>query len=919
MPRFYKTASANPLDYMHKLNTPLMEKVIGANDDFITQNLTQAGQLENLATSFPFLQADEGRANEIMSGYSKKIDDITKAIRDDPANWRKQLDPMRTVSRELQQNYKVGEISKITGNYSQYKKVADSIDKQVEEYNKTGKGISADRAKAYKEYFLKQFTTKDAKGTNFDAKTGEYNSINVFDPMGNIDIKKVLSEEMDKIRADKRHYKRSEVTGDEWYFNDKTETWEGITPDKILSIATDRLSNPQLQDYMRQDSMVGAMSGVYDKDGKMIAPYKYKGVSISPEEQKNIDNIRANIIKTKDLNKKAQLQGALSEYENGLNQRREIEWNNESSLSPILRGITNQYSFGQTSEENTLRNNSAKNTIYSQAQQNARTAATLKQQKEIADAKEKGINERYDRTLEEKKREWDNPHATGKSGSTGLSGTGKKTTSAEPPPVESTVSKFATKSYEDWTTTDANNATVKVLSPAGLSADINKFSTDLVAANKKSKDLATQMKDFLGNRKVEDLDMAGTIRYNKMLVEKDAIDMKIPDIQSKLNSRVQWQAGSMAAVLTNNQAARKDKDGDYDTPLTAEELAIYKGGQAAMDKKKAVAKDYFDKAVKISQDLAGYKYKLGSPEYKAAFKEHERLSKLASDAGYSASSYGVSVDESKFDDYAEVKKKVDKRQAQFLDQMRWTPVQSDAIKLGGADMAAIGDMIVNNPQSTQLFDSGGNKAKKELEGKGLSFKNWGEGDNYNMTTDAERNIFEYMKRTKGAKMIVEEIGTTTKIGNGNAIAKIRFEDPENGQLPTGDYYMELSPELQKQVATRMVANKNTDVSKIAGNLLDSEANDIRRQLITPTIQQTAGASDSFDPVTFTVFINNGNTKIPFQVTKFAAEDGTDHLQITGTNAQGVQVPLPGTASKIPGWFNGAEDFINYIKTQRTTK
>jgi glutaredoxin 2 len=67
-----------------------------------------------------------------------------------------------------------------------------------------------------------------------------------------------------------------------------------------------------------------------------------------------------------------------------------------------------------------------------------------------------------------------------------------------------------------------------------------------------------------------------------------------------------------------------------------------------------------------------------------------------------------------------------------------------------------------------------------------------------------------------------------------------------------------------------------------------------------------------EPAKKTIFISNGNTKIPFEVTTFVGDDGQTHLNITGTK-NGVQVPLPGTNSGIPGWFNGTEDFIDYIK------
>ena len=89
------------------------------------------------------------------------------------------------MGKDLRENYRTGEISKIAGNYSQYKGVSDYIDKQMEAYNKDGKGISADRAKAYKQHFLKNFA-----GTQYDASTGQYNMMQAFNPMANIDIRK---------------------------------------------------------------------------------------------------------------------------------------------------------------------------------------------------------------------------------------------------------------------------------------------------------------------------------------------------------------------------------------------------------------------------------------------------------------------------------------------------------------------------------------------------------------------------------------------------------------------------------------------------------------------------------------------------------------------------------------------------------
>lgn len=399
MARMYKTAGANPLDYMYRINTPLMERVINANDGFIDENMAELGTLDKAATTFPYLQADESRAKAIAEQYSKQIDEATTAIKNDPANWRKQLDPIRGISKELQNSYRVGEISKIAGNYSKYKQVSDTIDEQVKEFGKSGKGISADRAKAYKEYFLKSFTKANPNGTAYDAKTGDYNAINVYDPMANIDIRKQLSDELDKMKANGEVKITDQITGAGEYFNKTTQKWESITPDRILRIVTDRLNNPQLMNYLKQDSQVGAVTGVFDQDpdspnyGRFINPYSHDKVAINSSEQGIIDGVKKQIAGTKNNNAKEALQKQLDAYVKQINERTSLNWNKDSYLAPIMRGIVDQYSHETTWSENDLSANSIWSTKYSQSQANARNnasigAANARQQRGFQNAKD---------------------------------------------------------------------------------------------------------------------------------------------------------------------------------------------------------------------------------------------------------------------------------------------------------------------------------------------------------------------------------------------------------------------------------------------------------------------------------------------------------------------------------------------------
>lgn len=377
MARFFRTSGAMPIDFMSRLNTPLMEAVISKNDQYITESLAGAAQLGQAASSFGYLTQDKDRAEKIMNEYNTKIEGVTQSILKDPANWRSQEENLRSLSRDLVKNYKTGDISKIASNYGKYKAASDYIDKQVEQFNKDGKGISSDRANKYKEYFLRNF-----KGTfNED---GTANQISVFNPMNDIDIRKRLSEEMDKMKSDGSIRITDEVSGNGEYFNKQTNEWEAITPERILRIATDRLNNPEIMNYLKQDTMAGVVTGVFDTDpnssnyGKFIAPYNYKAVQRTSLEQQTIDRITKQIEQTKDKNTKELYKKQLDSYVNSLDARKELEWDERSMLAPILRGITAQYSFQKTKQENDLSANPVWDTKFTQANLNNR------QEKELA-------------------------------------------------------------------------------------------------------------------------------------------------------------------------------------------------------------------------------------------------------------------------------------------------------------------------------------------------------------------------------------------------------------------------------------------------------------------------------------------------------------------------------------------------------
>lgn len=383
MARLYRSAGAATLDYMYQANIPLMERVLEANEGFINQQLQAGQQMSTALNQFPYLSVDEERARKIMSGYQSQIDELTDAIRSDPANWRKQMTPIRDLSRKLQQDYQSGEISKIVGNQQKIQKQFDYIDERVKQYNKDGKGLSPDEAEAYKKYFLQQFLQADPKGTNYDPNTGKYNAANTYDPMDTIDVRDYLSKELDKMKADGEIRITDEITGSGEYFNKTTNKWEGITQDRLLKVLTGKLNNPQLMNYLKQRTQVGLINGVFNTDrdspdyGSFVNPYNNVKVPATAAEQKVLNNLKAQAGKATGKTRE-QLERQIDAFTEQINNRSALQWNPDSYLAPIMSSVIDQHAYSKTEVGNDLTPNSVWTTRFSQQQANWRNQQTIR-------------------------------------------------------------------------------------------------------------------------------------------------------------------------------------------------------------------------------------------------------------------------------------------------------------------------------------------------------------------------------------------------------------------------------------------------------------------------------------------------------------------------------------------------------------
>jgi len=900
MARFYKTASATPLDYMYKLNVPLMERTIKANDAFVNQNLAASAQLETLGTTFPYGIDDEQRAKEIAAGYSGKANAIVDAIRADPVNWRKQRDPIRGLSRELQADFKTGEISKIGQTQAEFKKAFDAIDEMGKEYAKSGKGLAANEVMAFKSDMLKKYRAAAAArgkvGTGYDPTTGEYTSTagSLYTPMANIDIRKAIGDEMAKIKADANKYRKDLVTGQEWYFDEQQRSWKGVTPERLLTIAAARLQDPQYQSYLKQRQDVGLMQNVFDEEGKFIAPYSYGDVKVSAKEQQNIEAMKGAMAKEKRPAQKAALKAQLEQYESDLKERSQVNWSDKSSLTPMIQGLIAQHAWKETDDFDKLRANPAGAAKMNEAGRNRRQGLQIASNERIAAGREGGLAARH---ADKMKLDWAT-HVR-------LGGVMPDT-----PLEDSSTTRIATNSFRGIKTTDKNTGgEVDKFSVAGMSSDIDKHKKEITDMSNALKTIDYQQKSLLGNRRKADLLPAELATYNTLEVQKQQLQREIPKVQGQLDTERGYYKDVDEKVLANDPLSMTQGD----KPLTPRQIEIYnefKGNTKLQE---------FALTLKSEGAFSGASSYPGAYMNPAGQSTAERLM---------TGSPEMLANKEKYSEILQVINEVNKRRDNVFNTIKSQTISSNAVNLGREDSRIIGSAIFNNPQGISITDNRGLPTDiDEMEGKGVSwFK--GKKDNYNMTLKegGGTNLIKYLNDHPDVTYTARAVGTTTGIGKGGAVVEMTFNDP-NGEIPKSPFYFELSPEVQQTVSNRLVHNKDLNVQQIGKNLGDAEANDIRRQLAIPNIYREAGSEGLNDGITHRITIHEGQTDIPLQVTRYT-HNGEEFLNIQMTTVDGGLKPLGAPPkgkpqdpkslppSGMPGVFRDGEDFIQYLREQR---
>lgn len=123
MAQFFKLTTPTYIDNtIYSPPADLIEKVILNEDANIDKIIAQQDFLNNIKIDHIATPEDEENVKRIKQKYSDKLDNIVNPILKNPLEWRNHINDIKTVQKEMNQDFLDGDISKITNNYNAYTK-----------------------------------------------------------------------------------------------------------------------------------------------------------------------------------------------------------------------------------------------------------------------------------------------------------------------------------------------------------------------------------------------------------------------------------------------------------------------------------------------------------------------------------------------------------------------------------------------------------------------------------------------------------------------------------------------------------------------------------------------------------------------------------------------------------------------------
>lgn len=170
MGQSYKGTEAVFLDdAMFKLPYELIGTVIDKKDKEVNDAIDTTVALNSLLEA-KGLKVDDSRLQEIIGGYTNRIDDMTKSIYQDVNNAFSYMPQINDLKRQITTDWKTGEVAKIQNNLALYNAWEEEEKKRLE---KAGEKLSEEQWSLLKAKKMKDFEAKG--GTAYQNPT-QYNT-----------------------------------------------------------------------------------------------------------------------------------------------------------------------------------------------------------------------------------------------------------------------------------------------------------------------------------------------------------------------------------------------------------------------------------------------------------------------------------------------------------------------------------------------------------------------------------------------------------------------------------------------------------------------------------------------------------------------------------------------------------------------
>jgi hypothetical protein len=288
MARFYKTATPAFVDNkMFELPWQLMANTLMNKEKAVDTEIGEANSFLDKLTA-QGLSPDQPRIKEVIGGYENRINEVVSNIKKNPMDYNKYADTIRTLGRDINKDWSMGEISKIEANRKAYTDYSTQLDEAVK---KNPDKFSPNQIDLLKQRELNKY--KQSGGAGYNPQSGIYNQFSGEDALQLDNVTDTLNKNVGKyIKAD---------SGEQAYLNNEGK-WmlkthkgeEAVSREKLEAAAQAYLqSSPELVSAIKQRTDLGIqgfedpLAYLQDSVNSFVLANEYKKESITKDANVN--------------------------------------------------------------------------------------------------------------------------------------------------------------------------------------------------------------------------------------------------------------------------------------------------------------------------------------------------------------------------------------------------------------------------------------------------------------------------------------------------------------------------------------------------------------------------------------------------------------------------------------------------------